>query len=73
MSSIFGPNKRLTALLTIAITRVPAYSPYAAGVTAILKTPWKPVTEAIHTTEKPGARGKHNAASQVKAAPPPIA
>ncbi|MFO1486508.1 MAG: hypothetical protein U1F71_24305 [Verrucomicrobiaceae bacterium] len=29
------------------------------GVTAILKTPKKPVTEAIHTTEKPGARGTH--------------
>lgn len=34
------------------------------GVTAILKTPKKPVTEAIHTTEKPGARGGHNAASR---------
>lgn len=29
------------------------------GVTALLKTPKKPVTEAIHTTEKPGARGTH--------------
>ncbi|WP_395718017.1 hypothetical protein [Prosthecobacter sp.] len=29
------------------------------GVTAILKTPKKPVTEAIHTTEEPGARGTH--------------
>ena len=31
----------------------------ATGVTAILKTPKKPVTEAIHTEEKPGARGTH--------------
>jgi hypothetical protein len=31
----------------------------ASGVTAILKTPKKPVTEAIHTEEKPGARGTH--------------
>jgi len=31
----------------------------ASGVTAILKTPKKPVTEAVHTTEKPGARGTH--------------
>lgn len=36
----------------------------SAGVTAILKTPKKPVTEAIHITEKPGARGAHNAASR---------
>lgn len=36
----------------------------ATGVTAILKMPKKPVTEAIHTTEKPGARGEHNAASR---------
>lgn len=36
----------------------------ASAVTAILKTPKKPVTEAIHTTEKPAARGKHNAASR---------
>lgn len=36
----------------------------SAGVTAILQIPKKPVTEAIHTTEKPGARGKHNAASR---------
>lgn len=35
-----------------------------SGVTAILKTPKKPLTEAIHTTEKPGARGKHTAASR---------
>jgi hypothetical protein len=32
---------------------------FTTGVTAILKTPKKPVTEAIHTTEKPGARGTH--------------
>ena len=36
----------------------------ATGVTAILKTPKKPVTEPLHTTEKPGARGEHNAASR---------
>lgn len=30
-----------------------------SGVTAILKTPKKPVTEAIHTEEKPAARGTH--------------
>jgi hypothetical protein len=35
-----------------------------SGVTAILKTPKKPLTEAIHTTESPGARGEHNAASR---------
>jgi hypothetical protein len=35
-----------------------------SGVTAILKTPKKPVSEAIHTTEKPGARGTHTAASR---------
>lgn len=29
------------------------------GATAILKTPKKPVTEALHTTEEPGARGTH--------------
>lgn len=29
------------------------------GVTALLKMPKKPVTEAIHTVEKPGARGTH--------------
>lgn len=29
------------------------------GVTALLKMPKKPLTEAIHTTESPGARGKH--------------
>jgi hypothetical protein len=29
------------------------------GVTAILRTPKEPVTEVIHTTEKPGARGTH--------------
>lgn len=29
------------------------------GVTAILKTPKKSATEAIHTTENPGARGTH--------------
>jgi len=34
------------------------------GVTAILKTPKKPLTEAIHTTEKPLARGKHTTASR---------
>lgn len=38
----------------------------ASKVTAILKTPKKPVTEAIHTTEKPGARGTHNAASRTE-------
>ncbi len=31
----------------------------ASGVTAILKTPKKPVTEAIHNEENPGARGTH--------------
>lgn len=35
-----------------------------SGVTAILKIPKNPVTEAIHTTEQPGARGTHNAASR---------
>lgn len=34
------------------------------GVTAILKTPKKPVTEAIHTAEKPGARGTHGSAGR---------
>ena len=38
----------------------------ATAVTAILKTPKKPVTEAVHTTEKPGARGTHNAASRTE-------
>ncbi|HRH98258.1 MAG TPA: hypothetical protein PLB55_20115 [Prosthecobacter sp.] len=37
-----------------------------SGVTAILKTPKKPLTEAIHTTESPGARGGHNAASRTE-------
>lgn len=36
----------------------------ASGVTAILKTPKQPLTEAIHTVESPGARGRHNAASR---------
>jgi hypothetical protein len=31
----------------------------STGVTAILPIPSAPVTEAIHTTEKPGARGTH--------------
>ena len=30
-----------------------------SGATAILKTPKKPVTEALHTTEEPDARGTH--------------
>jgi len=38
----------------------------STGVTAILKTPKKPVTEAIHIIEKPGARGEHNAASRAE-------
>jgi hypothetical protein len=29
------------------------------GVTAILKTPKKPLTEAFHVEEDPGARGTH--------------
>jgi hypothetical protein len=29
------------------------------GATTILKTPKSSLTEAIHTTEKPGARGTH--------------
>lgn len=38
----------------------------SSGVTGLLKLPKKPLTEAIHTAESPGARGTHNAASRAE-------